>query len=759
MQRIWLFRKNIEVRRMSPKKKLDKYIKFVVYLVVVVLVNVAGITLFFRADLTADKVYSISKASRKVIATLSEPLTVNVFFTRDLPAPHNQTERYLHDLLAEYAVYANKFFNYQFYDVSPEEGQLTEKARENQNLANNYGIHPIQIQVIEKDEVKFQKAYMGLVLIHGDLLERIPTITSTDGLEYTLTTAIQKMNNKISALLSLPDPIAVKLFLSSSLETVAAYMGVRNLAEIPAEVEAIVNKLKQKNYGKLAFEFVNPTEASGLQELARKYNIMTLSWPVLADGTIPPGQGAIGLVMQYGEKSLTIPLMQVMRVPIIGTQYKLLEIEEVEDSINDGIDRLIDINADMGYLADHGTLNLSGASPTDPTRRQDQDPAGNFRTLISQHYTLKNIALKDKDIPESLNCLIIARPTENFSEYELFQIDQFLMQGRSLAVILDRFNEVLPSAQQGMVAGQEPTYVPLNTGLEKLLEHYGVRIHNSYVLDENCYRQEMPAQFGGGDRAIYFAPLIKNRFINKDLEFLKNIKILVALKISPLELLADRIDTKHLTVHQLFASSEKSWQIRDRISLNPLFIKPPSSADEQQSYPLAYLIEGSFPSYFAGKAIPVREIETAESEQEKEVAAQEEPQKDAALQPSAKPAETDQSKIEAGERFIAEGKPGRIFIMASAEMLKDSLLDAAGRSSNATFIMNIIDYLNGRADIALLRSKEQRFNPLEDTQAATKTFVKAFNIAGLPVLVVLFGLGVWVRRHARKKHIQIMFKK
>jgi hypothetical protein len=231
------------------------------------------------------------------------------------------------------------------------------------------------------------------------------------------------------------------------------------------------------------------------------------------------------------------------------------------------------------------------------------------------------------------------------------------------------------------------------------------------------------------------------------------------LKISPLELLADRIDTKHLTVHQLFASSEKSWQIRDRISLNPLFIKPPSSADDQQSYPLAYLIEGSFPSYFAGKAIPVREIEAAESEQEKEVAAQEEPQKDAALQPSAKPAETDQSKIEAGERFIAEGKPGRIFIMASAEMLKDSLLDAAGRSSNATFIMNIIDYLNGREDIALLRSKEQRFNPLEDTQAVTKTFVKAFNIAGLPVLVVLFGLGVWARRHARKKHIQIMFKK
>jgi ABC-2 type transport system permease protein len=58
-----------------------------------------------------------------------------------------------------------------------------------------------------------------------------------------------------------------------------------------------------------------------------------------------------------------------------------------------------------------------------------------------------------------------------------------------------------------------------------------------------------------------------------------------------------------------------------------------------------------------------------------------------------------------------------------------------------------------------MRSKEQRFNPLEDTQGGTKTFLKSFNIAGLPVLVVLFGLLVWFRRHTRKKQIQMMFQK
>jgi hypothetical protein len=74
------------------------------------------------------------------------------------------------------------------------------------------------------------------------------------------------------------------------------------------------------------------------------------------------------------------------------------------------------------------------------------------------------------------------------------------------------------------------------------------------------------------------------------------------------------------------------------------------------------------------------------------------------------------------------------------------------------FIMNMIDYLNDRVDVALMRSKEQRFNPLEDPTPATRTVTKAFNIAGLPILVVLFGLAVWLRRIARKKRIQTLFQ-
>ncbi len=127
---------------MNRQMRMGKYYRFLVYLVVVILVNVAGQTLFLRADLTSNGIYSLSKASSEAVGNLSEPLTINVFFTRNLPAPHNNTERYLRDLLEEYSVKSNRYFNYRFYDVSPEEGDIGEDEKHNQQLARDFGIQP-----------------------------------------------------------------------------------------------------------------------------------------------------------------------------------------------------------------------------------------------------------------------------------------------------------------------------------------------------------------------------------------------------------------------------------------------------------------------------------------------------------------------------------------------------------------------------------------------------------------------------------------
>lgn len=738
---------------MVVNKRSINFLKFFIYLIVIVLINLAGTTLFFRQDLTENDTYSISEASQRVVSTLSEPLTIKVFFTKNLPAPNNNTEQYLHDLLEEYSIYANQYFNYTFYDVSPDEGDIRPETKENRELAENYGIRPVQIQLVEKDEIKFKKAYMGIVLIHGDLIEKIPTITSIDGLEYKLTTAIKKLNNKISALLGLPEKIKIKLFLSSSLKIVAPHMKLDNLSGLSSTIQQIVQNLNDKSYGKLEFQSLDPTQDPKLEELVKKYNILSLKWPDFASGNIRAGNGAIGLLMVYQDKAVTIPLLDILRLPIIGTRYEIVGNNELKEIISKHIESLIDINEEIGYLADHGTLAIQGVSPNVPPGQQNQSNLNTFKTLTEQNYSIKPVNLNEKNIPESLNSLVIVRPTEAFTEYELFQIDQFLMRGKNLALFVDSFREVMPGGQQSMALGQGPMYLPIETGLEKLLQHYGISIKRSYVMDENCYKQELPQQLGGGERLIYFAPVIKNKFINKDLGFIKNIKRLIAVKISPIEIEKQRLEKNGLTAHRLFASSEKSWEMSGQINLNPMFISPPP-ADEMKSLPLAYILEGQFPSYFAGKSIPVKKAPENKSEDEKDKA---NVKNQIATQEKNLSAQS--PKIESEGELIPQGKPAKIFIMSSSDMLTDNILDQAGRSSNAVFVMNILDYLNKREEIAVMRSKEQRFNPLVETQAGTKTFLKSFNIAVLPVLVVIFGLFVWLRRHSRKKRILMMFQK
>ncbi|MBW2620267.1 MAG: Gldg family protein [Deltaproteobacteria bacterium] len=733
---------------MGKQKPYSNYIKLFIYLVIIVLINVVGMTLFFRIDLTSNRLYSISEASKKVVSTLSEPLTIDVFFTKNLPAPYNNTERYLHDLLEEYAIHANKYFNYKFYDVSPEAQGINPSAQENQKLAKNYGINPVQIQAFEEDEVKFKKAYMGLVLIHGDMVEQIPTITSISGLEYKLTTAIQKLNNKISALLGLADNIQVKLFLSSSLKSVAPFMGLSELPEYPAKLKEIIKDVNSKNYGKLEYTYIDPSTVETDQPSWKKYNLMHLKWPDLSGGKIRAGSGIIGLAMEYKEKVREIPLLSVLRIPIIGTQYNLADIDQLEEMINDNLETLIDINQDLGYLADHGTPDISGFSPMG---QKNTDSLSTFTSLISQTYTIKPVNLKDHPIPGSLNCLVIAGPTENFSDYELYQIDQALMRGTNLALFLDAFNEVRDNNRQNFGLNRGVNYMPLDTGFNKLLVHYGIDIKKSYVMDENCHKQRLPGSMGGGERPIYFAPIIKNRSINHDLKFMSGINGLVAVKISPLELNEEQISKNKLTAVKLFSSSEKSWEIRENINLNPMFLSPPPSTDELQSFPLAYIVEGEFPSYFAGKPIPEKtsnETDTGTNDN-----------KESSVEPEAKKENNDMSKITGRGNFVSKGKPAKIFLMASSEMLKDTVLDPEGNSPNDMFVMNTIDAMNHRQNIAIMRSKILRFNPLHNTGALTKTFVKSFNIAGLPVLVVFLGLIIWLRRHSRKKRIQIMFQK
>ena len=63
------------------------------------------------------------------------------------------------------------------------------------------------------------------------------------------------------------------------------------------------------------------------------------------------------------------------------------------------------------------------------------------------------MALKEGALPDTVNCLVIPGPKEKFSDYDLFQIDQFLMKGKSLAIFMDSLREVPSDNPDFQMAG------------------------------------------------------------------------------------------------------------------------------------------------------------------------------------------------------------------------------------------------------------------------------------------------------------------
>ncbi|MEE9309262.1 MAG: Gldg family protein [Spirochaetia bacterium] len=693
------------------KHHLNTALGIVLYLIVVVLLNAAATSLFFRFDLTQNKIYTLSDASKNAVATLQEPLTIKAFFSKNMPAPYNNIEQQVRDLLEEYAHWGNEFFNYSFYSMGTEEGADPDRVSEYEAMARSYFIVPIQIEKVEKDEVKLVRAYMGLAFLHGDLLETIPAVTSADRLEFTITQTIQTLNERVSSLMNLKEDIQVKLFLSSSLYELGEI-----LAGIPAEVEQIVARLNKIYFNRLRFSHLDPALDPALNAEAERYRI-----PPIQMGE----QSAYaGLIVTHGEEAFGASLL--LKSP---SGYQVASMESMTGLIENSTKAILGIHEEIGYMAGFGTPPYRGSSGQPDAVETDLSL---FYPLVSRNYTIKGLLLEKREIPESLQSLLVVSPREKLSDWALFQIDQFLMRGGSAILFLDAFDVFIDRQPGSGELSGLPFYTPRETGLEQMIEHYGVALSPSYVLDENSFVSRERNQQGGVDEVpIYFAPLIGKESFNQDLDFLKNLNGLITVNIAPLKLLSE--EAEEPKAHLLFSSSDQAWDLNydEIIRINPINAQPPRLG--KKSYPLAYLLEGTFRSYFTGKSIPAKPQAAGPGpEREGEVILTED--------------------IAVEEKFLPEGK-GKLFVMGTSTILGANMLDPEGSSPNSLFLLNILDVMNDQEERAVMRVKGGGFTPIEETTPRRRTFIKTFNIAVLPALVAAVGTLVWLYWVGRKRRI------
>jgi len=194
------------------KKTFDPFVLGLFVVASLVLVNILGLSIFSRFDLTREGRFSLSDSTKKSLADLDDPLTIRAYFTADLPPPANTLNRDVKDLLDAYHAASKGKIRYEFIDPQTEEtdedkdtkkevkvdifGRAVREATSVEKELGGKGIRPTEVPVIEDDEPSSKRAYRALELSYGDKSEVIPNIPSAEGLEYEITVLVRKLARK-----------------------------------------------------------------------------------------------------------------------------------------------------------------------------------------------------------------------------------------------------------------------------------------------------------------------------------------------------------------------------------------------------------------------------------------------------------------------------------------------------------------------------------------------------------------------------------
>jgi ABC-type uncharacterized transport system involved in gliding motility auxiliary subunit len=178
-------------------------------------------------------------------------------------------------------------------------------------------------------------------------------------------------------------------------------------------------------------------------------------------------QGFMGIVLKYGSEKDAIKFLPPERSD--GLEFWITnKVREVRD-------RADDIKHKIGVMTGHDEIKLSEANLV-----PSQMGKPSMQQIITQNfpfYTLTDVDLKsgDSEIADELDGLIMTQPGKDLTEKELRRIDQFVMKGKSLAIIASAVN---------LKPGDATMNATLSAhGLEKLLDGYGIEMRKDVVLD------------------------------------------------------------------------------------------------------------------------------------------------------------------------------------------------------------------------------------------------------------------------------------
>lgn len=714
------------------------YRQRLIFTVVLVGANLAVLNVWLfpvswlRVDLTAGREYSLSPATRSLLTTLDEPLLVRGYFsakTHPLLAPLVPRIR---DLLTEYALASDGKVKVEVIDP------LTDPDKEAE-ANQTYGIKPTPLQAADRYGASVVNAYFNILVRYGDqnvvlnFQDLIEVKAAANGqpdvrlrnLEYDLTRAIKKavygFQSIETVLASLEQPAALTLYTTPN--TLPEQLQV-----LPATIAKVAQEIAATSAGKFTFQQlqVGAPGAPTSDELAQQFGLR----PFQASFFSPDLYYLHMVLSSGGESQVLFPAGDLSEASVRAT---------LETALKRGA---------KGFLKVVGIWTPPDVPEQDMFGQQTQSFKSytKIAEVLRENYTVEPVDLATGQVGGNVDVLLLVAP-QGLTDKNLFAVDQYLMRGGAVVVAAGSYL-LKPDPMSGGLAVQE-----VAGGLAPLLEHYGVTVAKSLVLDlqNEPFPIQMARNVGGVEvrefQAMPYPYFVDIRTDGMDTKnpILGSVAAVTLNWVSPLVL--DEQKNTGREVSRLLSSSANSWTTTNTVVQPDLQFYPAlgfPEAEVKSAELLAVAIKGDFESYFKGKQSPLEGTAAGAPA-------------DAGAAADAPPTALPQAL------GIIERSPAtaRLVVVGSAEFLNDVVFDLSRNLSgdrylnSLQFAQNMVDWSVEDLELLGIRSRGTATRVLLPLTPQAQSVAELGNY-GLALVALLVLAWTWQRRRRKQLPIELL---
>lgn len=136
---------------------------FILLVVAIVVINVISSFVFTRFDLTSEKRYTLSDATKELLLDLDDYVHFRIYLAGEFPAGFKRLQREIREMLNEFRAYS-RYVTYEF--INPSASDNRHEREETYQLLIERGLEPTDLQVRTKDGMQRLMVFPGAIAFY-----------------------------------------------------------------------------------------------------------------------------------------------------------------------------------------------------------------------------------------------------------------------------------------------------------------------------------------------------------------------------------------------------------------------------------------------------------------------------------------------------------------------------------------------------------------------------------------------------------------